>query len=334
MEVPGENERMTPGPEQKPSPKGAKWARLLQIVAILLFLVFVFSGVRIIQPGEAGVLLRFGKLPSRVTAAHPPGLLIAFPYPIDEVIRVPVESIRQITILDYWQPDISGTSVSSFHPLEQSYCITGDFNVVLPRLIVKYRINDPIAYALAVADPEKILRDSVGAELVRTIGEMEVDYILTEGKSVLAMTVKNRSQERLDAVGAGLRIVSIEINELIPPRSILPDFQAVQSAAIEKETVIRNAQTYQAQRIPEAEAEATQIKTQAEGYSVTTLARANADANAFVELLEEYRRNPDVVRERLLNESLARALSQAGSRYVAPGPPISGRLLIPPAYGL
>jgi membrane protease subunit HflK len=245
-----------------------------------------------------------------------------------------VEAIRQITITDYWQPEVSGSTVSSFNPLEQSYCITGDFNVVLPRVIVKYRISDPIAWTLAVVDPEKMLRDAVGAELVHTIGEMEVDYILTEGKSVLANAVKTRSQARLDAVGAGLRIVSIEINELIPPRSILPDFQAVQSAAIEKETVIRNAQTYQAQRIPQAEAEATQIETQAEAYSVTTIARANADANAFTELLTEYRLNPDVVRERLRNEYLARALVKAGSRYVAPGPPIAGRLLIPPAYGL
>ena len=333
MNIAGENIERTETPE-KPSTKVSRWARLIQVIAILLFLFFIFSGVRIIQPGEAGVLLRFGKLPSGVAAAHPPGLLIAWPYPIDEVIRVPVESIRQITITDYWQPEMSGTTVSSFHPLEQSYCITGDFNVVLPRLIVKYRISDPIAWTLAVVDPEKILRDSVGSELVHTIGEMGVDYILTEGKAVLANTVKTRSQERLDAVGAGLRIVSIEINELIPPRSILPDFQSVQSAAIEKETVIRNAQTYQAQRIPASEAEATQIETQAEAYRVTTLARANADANAFNELLEEYRLNPTVVRERLRNEYLARALSQAGSRYIAPGPPVSGRLLIPPAYGL
>jgi regulator of protease activity HflC (stomatin/prohibitin superfamily) len=67
---------------------------------------------------------------------------------------------------------------------------------------------------------------------------------------------------------------------------------------------------------------------------VATIARANADAETFLELLDEYRLNPGVMRERLRNEYLTRALAKVGNRYVAPGPPITGRILIPPAYGL
>jgi len=312
---------------------GVHWPMFLRIVILALVVIFFASGVRIIQPGEVGVVLRFGKLRSGVARTHPPGLLIAFPHPIDEVIRISVESIRQISIEDYWQPEVTGNSSSSFHPFEQGYCLTGDYNVVLPKLIVKYQVKDAVQYALAVMDPEVILKETTGAELVRTIGEMGVDYILTEGKADLANTVMSRAQERLDLIGVGIRIVSIEISELIPPRSILPDFQAVQSAYIEKETDIRNAETYYEAQIPAARAESTRIGNDAEVYRENLLARARGDANAFDEIFEEYRLNPEVVRERLRNEYMARALAAAGKRYIAPGPPISGRLLIPPAYG-
>lgn len=311
---------------------GLKGTLLVRIVVAVLAVVFLTSGVRIIQPGEVGVVLRFGRLWTGAGQVHPSGLLVAFPYPIDEVIRVPVMSIRQMTIDNYWQPEESGSTGRSFHPIEQGYCLTGDYNVVLPRLTVKYQISDAVAYSLANVDPETMLRESIGAELVRTVGEMAVDDILTEGRAELAQTVLIRSQTRLDSIGAGLRMLSIEITELIPPRSILPDFQAVQSAFIEKETTIRNAETYLAEQIPAAQAEANSLLTQAEAYKVTQIAQANGKAGAFVELLAEYRTNQEVVRDRLRNEYLERILSQVGNRYIVPGPPITGRLLIPPEY--
>ncbi len=333
MNEAGQNRETSTAKTIRLDKRASKWIVVLQWIAIVLALIFIFSGVRIIQPGEVGVVLRFGKLPAGAPV-RPPGLLIAMPYPIDEVIKVSVESIRQIELEDYWQPEVSGTTVASFHPLEQGYCLSGDYNVVLPRLIVKYQVSDAVRYALAVKDPDTILKDCVGTELVRTIGEMAVDHILTEGKAELATTVMMRSQERLDDIGAGIRIVSIEINELIPPRSVLPDFQAVQSAAIEKETAVRNAETYREQGIPQAQAAATQLIAEADAYKVRTVAQANSDVIAFNEILAEYRLNPEVVSERLRNEYIVRALAKVGNRYVAPGPPITGRLLIPPAYGM
>jgi membrane protease subunit HflK len=320
-------------PDRAPAaaPGGLKGIIVVRIVVAVLLVVFLGSGVRVIQPGEVGVVLRFGRLWTGAGRVHAPGLLVALPYPIDEVIRVPVMATRQLMIDDYWQPEASSRTVNSFHPLEQGYCLTGDYNVALPRLTVKYQISDAVAYALAIVDPEAMLKDAVGTALIQTVGEMAVDNILTEGKAELAQNVLMRSQSRLDSIGAGLRLLSVEITELIPPRSVLPDFQAVQSAVIEKETAIRNAETYHAEQIPAAQAEADQMLAQADAYEVTVLAQANADANAFVKLLEEYRINPEVVRDRLRNEYLARALIKVGSRYVVPGPPVTGRLLIPPA---
>ncbi len=307
-------------------------AKIFYYVVLVLSVIFLFSGVRIIQPGEVGVILRFGRLPSGART-HPPGLVIAMPHPINEVIRVSVEAIRQVTIDDYWQPEVSGSTLDSFHPFEQSYCLTGDFNILVPKLTVKYQVKDAVAYALYIENPDQLLKDVVGAEMVRTIGEMGIDYLLTEGKSDLALTVMTRSQALLDSVESGLHVVSIEITEFIPPRSILPDFQDVQSASIEKETAIRTAETYREEQLPLARADANLMVSEAETYSVRVLAQANSDANRFNTIYEEYIQNPEVVRERLRNEYFARALVLVGRRYVAPGPPVSGRILIPPAYG-
>jgi len=339
IEMTGEVRNTTNTPQdssgfsQEDCQAGNKGLAAIRVIILILVVLFLASGVRTIQQGEVGVVLRLGRLVGGAEKVRQPGLLIAWPYPIDEVIRVPVMENREVTIDDYWQPEGSGTSRRSFHPFEQGYCITGDYNVVLLRITVKYQISDAIQYALIIENPEQLLRSAVRTELIRTIGELPVDDIMTERKAELVALVKQRAQEKLDSIDSGLHILAVEINELIPPRSVLPDFQDVQSAFIEKETAVRNAETYYAQTIPGARAEANQYLNDAEAYKVRVLAAANADANRFIELYEEYRQNPEVVMERLLNESLSRAIAQAGNRYVVPDPPSSGRLLIPPDYG-
>ncbi len=319
--------------DTKPSPPHSRFdlVKIIRVIGIILLILFLLSGVRIIQPGEVGVLLRLGRLPDGPSAVNKPGLMISFPYPIDEVIRVPVMQNREMVIDAFWHSEDVCQTATTFHPFEQGYCITGDYNVVLPKIAVKYNIADPVAWVLSNKDPDRLLLDAVAAELVHVIGEMRVDDLLTERKAELVFNVKSRAQARLDSINAGSTILSIEITELIPPRSILPDFQDVQNAYIGKETAIRNAEAYKAQQIPAARAEANRIINAAETYSVGTLATANGEANSFLEILEEYRLNPDVVKQRLLLEYLTLAYIQVGNRYVVPGDPVSGRLLIPPS---
>lgn len=303
----------------------------VRLIGIIFLLIFLFSGVRIIQPGEVGVLLRFGRLPEGPTAVHNPGLMLSFPYPIDEVIRIPVQELKEIVIDGFWQAEGEGQYATTFHPFEQGYAITADYNVIMPKLSIKYKIGDPVAWVLNNEDPNRIILDVIGVELRRAVSEMLVDDLLTIRKAELVLIIKTRSQERLDSLNVGATILTIEVTELIPPRSILPEFQAVQSAYIQKETAIRNAETYESQTIPAARAEANTMENDARAYATTTLAKAKSEVNSFLELLEEYHRNPDVLKERLLMEYLTAAYSQVGTRYVVPDDPVTGRILIPPA---
>ena len=115
----------------------ANLVRIMRIVGIVFAVIFLFSGVRIIQPGEVGVLLRLGKLPFGPSAVYQPGLMIAFPYPIDEVIRVPVQQNKEMVIDGFWQPEGADDNATSFHPFKQAYTLSADYNVVLPENIRK-----------------------------------------------------------------------------------------------------------------------------------------------------------------------------------------------------
>ena len=120
--------------------KYAKWVLLLAIVLICL------SGVYKVDTGEVAVILRFGKLSGSTYAEQikKPGLHMAFPYVIDEVVKIPVDKIQEKTITTHYESNkkINSTIRST------GYLITGDENIVLIETKIKYKISNPIDYAL------------------------------------------------------------------------------------------------------------------------------------------------------------------------------------------
>jgi len=318
-----------------------RWGpHVFRALVIILVVVFILSGVRVIQPTEVGVVTRLGKLITAGGGVVQPGLYIGLPHPLDRITRVPSPVVvRELSIDTFWQADTANAaSVRSFHPFEQNYCITGDFNVVVTKLTVKYQISDAVNYALFTDDPELFLQQAIESELVQAVSELDVDFILTDGKAYLANLVMARTQARLDSLtdiqsersGIGINVLSVEINELIPPRNILPLFLDVQNAAIDKETAVRLAESDRAVKIPNARAQANSIVNQANAYSTQATSAAEAEADRFISILDEYLQQPELVRAWIWNESISRILVNVGSRYILPGPPVGGRMIIPP----
>jgi membrane protease subunit HflK len=318
----------------------AAWQRMHWWVAVMVVL-YAVSGITVVQPDETAVVLRWGRLvgDTPATQEHGPGLLFALPRPVDEVVRVQSRHVWQLAIETLATRSAFAASGSTLDPLTVGYALTGDDNIVHVNMMARYRVRDPAEWAFYGPLAEDILRVEVSAAMVRSLGEMGVDHVLSDRRKELIAVATRRAQAGLDAVHAGLALVSLELTHLAPPAVLLKDFDAVQSAYIAAETQRKAAQAYAQNVVPAARAKADAAVQSARADAAAARARARGDADAFLALEREYRANPAVVRERLYRDAVERAIGAAREVRWVPPPPAAGRyegmrlLVTPQAVG-
>jgi len=303
------------------------WQRMHWWIMAMVVL-YAVSGTTIVRADEVAVVLRWGRLVGATAAAqeHGPGLLLSFPRPIDRVVRVPVKRVSEVSISTLSAADFGGAfpdPSAVLDPVVQGYALTGDRNIVHVDMVARYRVRDAAAWAFHGPAAEDVLRVEVSAAVVRSIGEMGVDRVLSDGREALAATAVRRAQAGLDAAHAGLELSSLEFTRLMPPYALASDFSAVQSAFIGAETKRKDAQAYGETTVPQARGQTDTVTQLARGETEADLARAKGEAAAFRALVREYRANPPVVRERLYRDAVERAVGRAGDTRWIP-PPVGG----------
>jgi membrane protease subunit HflK len=159
--------------------------------------------------------------------------------------------------------------------------------------------------------------------MVRSLGEVGVDRVLSDGRKDLIAIATRRAQAGLDRAHSGLELASLELTRLAPPMAVAIDFESVQSAFIATDTKKKDAQAYAETVVPRAQARADSLLQTARADAASALAVATGDASAFGALEREYRDNPAVVRERLYRDAIDRALNVAKVRWVPP--PTNGK---------
>lgn len=306
--------------------------RMFRWVVLLLFVLFWFSGIQEVDPDQVGLLLRFGKLQgaNRAAQVHEPGLLLALPYPIDQVIQVPAKQEGEVLIKEVWKGLEETGARDRIDPVLEGYCLTGDQNLVQAQVVVKYRISDPVPFQLDTADPPALLHDIVLAALTQTVTGWSVNDVLRLQRQTsdpqgavrsegLADTVRRRAQERLDRLDCGITISALEFNQLHPPRHVIGEFRDVQSAQIDVETKQREAEGFAFREVPQAEAERNRLIQEASAYHNTVQARAMEEYSVFEQLYSEYQKHPELVRNRIYLETVEQVLAQVGKlSFVSP----------------
>ena len=102
----------------------------------MLVLIYLCSGITVIAPNQRGLILRFGHA---LPKSAPPGLLLAFPPPIDEVVMLPAKSVQEV-VLDAWTPN-DDSYRDSLHPARDPYTITGDVNIIRARFSIRFQLR-------------------------------------------------------------------------------------------------------------------------------------------------------------------------------------------------
>jgi membrane protease subunit HflK len=159
-----------------------------------------------------------------------------------------------------------------------------------------------------VATPKVVIRDVAEASVREIVARRPVDDALTKSRALVALEAQERIQETLDRYGVGVKVQSVQLQDVEPPDQVKAAFAEVNSADQDRERLILEARGYAAEVVPRARGEAEEVLNQARGYRESRVLRSRGEASRFTQLLEEYRKAPEVTRERLYLETLEEVL--------------------------
>ena len=284
-------------------------------IAILIALIWgAFSAFYTVQPEERAVVKRFGA----VVGITDPGLHFKIPFGVDQVQFVATERVlKQEFGFRTQGTRASGRTAYSNQQFEdESLMLTGDLNMIDVEWVVQYRIDDPIKFLYEMREPTRTLRDISESVMRRIVGNMLGSEVLTVGRVEIQQKAREEIQQAVDGYNAGIRINTVEMQDVVPPPAVQPAFNEVNEARQERERMINEAQKRVNQEIPNAEGAALRTVAEAEGYATERVNRAYGESVRFSAVLAEYRQAPEVTRSRLYLETINEVLPNIGQVLV------------------
>lgn len=353
---------------------------ILKIIMIILVIAFLASGFKTVNPDEKALVLRFGKIRGTgqdrvLTNEESPYWIL--PYPIDEMVKIPAERTDKLSIDSFWyylseQEKLAGSTTpidenKPLLPVRDGYCLTrsekredsdakgNDYNLVHTKWVINYQIINPELFFTNVQIPvkkvsdinqdvfreglEPILRNVLEDVVVTTMVKYTIDEAITSQYAIRS-DVKEKLQEKLNDIGCGVLIKTVQLDKAEVPRQVKKAFDLSMEATQNRSTAITDAERERTDLLnqtagpvaiklyealndkttsaEELEALWAQLKGKAEEklsdaeiYATRVARNAEASANYLVNLLPEYRKNPQIVVSKLYNDMLRKVYQNA-----------------------
>ena len=282
---------------------------IVYLPVLLIVLWAVFSSFYTVQPEQQAVVKRFGA----VVNITDPGLHFKLPFGIDRVQRVASARVLKQEFGFRSVGEVNNrTSYSESDFTSESLMLTGDLNVIDVEWVVQYRIQDPIKYLYQLRQPDLTLRDISESVMRRVVGNRLGSEVLTVGRVEIAQGARDEIQGIMDLYDSGIHVITVELQDVVPPKAVRPAFNEVNEARQERERMINEATKRANQQIPRAEGEAQRLISEAEGYATARVNRAFGETARFRAMLVEYKTVPEVTRTRLYLETMAEILPNIG----------------------
>ncbi len=287
-------------------------AVLISAVLILVVVPILWSSWYTVQPEETAVVQRFG----RVHRTTGPGLHFKIPLGIESVTRVPTARVLKEefgfrTVTAGRQTQFAGGDYAA-----ESLMLTGDLNVIDVQWIVQFRVEDPVRFLFKVREQQDTFRAVSEAVMRRVVGNRVASDVLTVGRVGVASRVKEEMQQILSDYETGIRLITVELQDVTPPDQVKPAYNEVNEARQDLERMVNQAQEQANKVIPRAAGQAKQSIAEAEGYATERVNQARGEAARFTSVLAEYQRVPDVTRRRLYLEAMSEVLADAKTVYI------------------
>ncbi len=265
--------------------------RILPFV-VLGILFWSATGFYTIQPAFQGVETRFGKYTQTTTQ----GLNWRLPYPIEDVVKVNVEEVRAIR--------------------HKAVMLTQDENIVEVELVVQYQVGDAKDYLFNVQNPDDTLHHAAESALREVVGNSKMDDVLTSGRDVVAQNTKVSTQEILNRYKTGLMVRSINMQNAQPPEEVQGAFADVIKAREDEERSKNKADAYRNEVVQKAGGGADKTTQEAEAYRAQVIEHALGETRRFNSILAEYKKSPEITRQRMYLETVEYVLQHTGKVLV------------------
>ncbi|MFM7048893.1 MAG: FtsH protease activity modulator HflK [Polynucleobacter sp.] len=259
---------------------------------VIVTLVWLFSGFFMIQEGQAGVVLTFGKYD--YTAR--PGINWRMPWPIQSTETVNLSAVRSVEVGRAVM--IKGTNQ------KDSSMLTEDENIIDVRFAVQYRLKDPMEYLFNNRDPDMAVVQAAETAVREIVGRSKMDTVLYEGREKIAIDLALAIQAILDSYKTGIFVTSVTVQNVQPPEQVQAAFDDAVKAGQDRERLKSEGEAYANDILPRAKGTAARLIQEAEGYRARVSAMAEGDALRFKQIYSEYAKAPQVTRDRMYIDTM------------------------------
>jgi modulator of FtsH protease HflK len=307
----------------------------MTLVAVQLAVLLLSTCVVFIEPGEQGLLERFGRSMEGHAVLNP-GAHLKFPWPIDEVYRYRTEQIQTFDV--GYTPDAASEQLQTIlwtipHTKEENFLVanretttveSGDqentrrappVSLLTVSIPVHYQITNVLAWAYRNEAPTNLLQDVATREVVRYLVSVDLNEVMSSNRLPAAEALRQQIQAAVNAYDLGVRIFFVGLQDIHPPTKVANDYEKVVAAQQTKQAAILNAEADAIRTNALAGAEAFAITNQAIALRKQLEVGSLANAALFTNQIPAFEAAPSVYRQRIYFQAFARAANNS-RKYV------------------
>jgi membrane protease subunit HflK len=277
---------------------------LVGLLVGLLVLVWAASGFYIVDTGQRGVVLRFGKY----VETTDPGPRWHLPWPVESREIVNVDQVRTV--------EIGYRNNVKSKVLKESLMLTDDENIIDLQFAVQYILKDPVEFLFVNRAPEDTVLQVAETAMREIVGKSKMDFVLYEGRADIAARAKELMQQIHDRYKTGISISQVTLQNIQPPEQVQAAFDDAVKAGQDRERLKNEAEAYSNDVVPRARGLASRLKEEAEGYKLAVIANAEGEASRFAQIFAEYQKAPQVTRQRMYLDTMQTVMNNTSKVVV------------------
>ena len=277
---------------------------LVGLLVGVLVLVWVASGFYIVDTGQRGMVLRFGKY----VETTEPGPRWHLPWPVESREIVNVDQVRTV--------EVGYRNNVKSKVLKESLMLTDDENIIDLQFAVQYILKNPVEFLFVNRSPEDSALQIAETAMREIVGKSKMDFVLYEGRAEIAARAKQLMQEIHDRHKTGISISQVTLQNIQPPEQVQAAFDDAVKAGQDRERLKNEAEAYFNDVVPRARGLASRLKEEAEGYKLSVIANAEGEASRFMQIFTEYQKAPQVTRQRIYLDTMQTVMNNTSKIMV------------------